>query len=244
MQDTDGSVPQQHRSCSDIIEHCFENRRITCFEVAGYCGWGVRISCWLSEGWLCASIPTQNFERQESCDRVTPNMIYASHLPVSVFFSCSNPQTSMTAEILRFIHLCYENKQFGKVMTVTRETSRISDYTLWKSVEDFRWIRKQNFNVGVRDWLVHNSCTLSNQTHTVVLCATRRSIEWTLCINQREWLGLCRLSRAMEAMSLALSPKSTFSRCHFGSACSSDVMRCRFLFTSIEMQSRRQSQSR
>ena len=72
----------------------------------------------------------------------------------------------MTAERLRFIHLWCENTEFGRVMAVTRQNSRFGDGPSVESVEDVRWIRKQNpkserearrqCNVGAGDWLVQD----------------------------------------------------------------------------------------
>ena len=77
--------------------------------------------------------------RQESCDRETPNMISASHLSAS-FLSHSRSLKLQWQPRSYASSTCGVNRN-GRVMAVTRETSRFSDGPLVESVENFRWFK-------------------------------------------------------------------------------------------------------
>ena len=91
-----------------------------------------------------ASVQTHTSKASlESCDRVTPNMIYASRFSASVFFHSRSLKLKRQPRSYASSTYKKEKKEFGRVMAVTRETSRFSDGPMVESVKDSRWIRKQ-----------------------------------------------------------------------------------------------------
>ena len=75
--------------------------------------------------------PTTREARQESCDRISPNIIYTSHLSASIcshsrfvdlpWRSSCQDKFKDSPEILPLIHSWYDAQAFGRVMAGTRE---------------------------------------------------------------------------------------------------------------------------
>ena len=86
----------------------------------------------------------------------------------------------MAAEIVRFIHSWCETTEFGRVMTVTLETSRFRDGPMVESVGGFKvisQIRAKNTSSSAMVEPKVGSRTLSNQTQSVFQRTTKLSIE-------------------------------------------------------------------